>query len=123
MPGKQRNHEKRRKSKNSLRKAGGSWEKYALKARAEREEPLKKAQDLQPTQKVHKGNIHGATKYVQNVKYNEQTGEILETINHPTLDLAKVAEDEKYDGYYAIVAVNSICQMPGNRNLSWSLAG
>jgi transposase len=78
--------------------------KYALKARAEREEVLKKAQDLVANpQKYTKATSYGATKYVQNVKYNEQTGEILETINHPTLDLAKVAEDEKYDGYYAIV--------------------
>ena len=78
--------------------------KYALKAKAEREEVLKKAQDLVANpQKYNKATSYGAAKYVQNVSYDEQTGEVLEVKDHPALNLAKVAEDEKYDGYYAIV--------------------
>lgn len=78
--------------------------KYTLKARAEREQVLKKAQDLVANpQKYTKATSFGAAKYVTNVKYDEETGEVLEFKNNPALDLAKVAEDEKYDGYYAIV--------------------
>ena len=78
--------------------------KYALKARAERQEVLTKASDLVANpQKYTKATSFGAAKYVQNVKYDEQTGEILEGKSHPVLDLAKVVEEEKYDGYYAIV--------------------
>lgn len=78
--------------------------KYALKAQAEREEVLKKAHDLVANpQKYTKATSYGAAKYVKNLKFNEQTGEILEIKEHPVFDSEKVAEEEKYDGYYAIV--------------------
>jgi transposase len=78
--------------------------KYALKARAEREEALKKAYDLVANpQKYTKATSYGAAKYVKNLKFDENTGEVLEVKERPVLDLAKVAEEEKYDGYYAIV--------------------
>jgi hypothetical protein len=37
------------------------------------------------------------------LKFDEKTGEILEVKERPVLDAEKVAEEEKYDGYYAIV--------------------
>ncbi len=78
--------------------------KYALKAQAEREEVLKKAHDLADNpQKYTKATSYGAAKYVKNLKFDEKTGEILEVKEHPVFDSAKVAEEEKYDGYYAIV--------------------
>lgn len=78
--------------------------KYALKAQAEREEVLKKAHDLATNpQKYTKATSYGAAKYVKNLKFDEKTGEILEVKEHLVLDSAKVAEEEKYDGYYAIV--------------------
>jgi transposase len=78
--------------------------KYALKAQAEREEVLKKAHDLAANpQKYTKATSYGAAKYVKNLKFDEQTGEILEVKEHLVFDSAKVAEEEKYDGYYAIV--------------------
>jgi len=78
--------------------------KYALKARAEREEVLKKALDLAANpQKYTKATAYGAAKYVKNVKFDENTGEILKVKELPVFDSAKVAEEEKYDGYYAIV--------------------
>jgi transposase len=78
--------------------------KYALKAQAEREEVLKKAHDLAASpQKYTKATSYGAAKYVKNLKYDEQSGEILDVKERPVLDYAKVAEEEKYDGYYAIV--------------------
>ena len=78
--------------------------KYALKARAEREEVLKKAHELTANpQKYTKATSYGAAKYVKNLKFDEKTGEILEVKEHPVFDSAKVAEEERYDGYYAIV--------------------
>ncbi len=78
--------------------------KYALKARAERKEVLKKAYDLVTNpQKYTKATAYGAAKYVKNVKFDEKTGEILKVKEHPVFDAERVAEEEKYDGYYAIV--------------------
>lgn len=78
--------------------------KYALKAKAEREEVLKKALDLAANpQKYTKATSYGAAKYVKNLKFDGKTGEVLDVKERPVLDFAKVAEEEKYDGYYAIV--------------------
>jgi transposase len=78
--------------------------KYALKARAEREEVLKKAHDLAANpHKYTKATAYGAAKYVKNVKFDEKTGEILKVKELPVIDAERVTEEEKYDGYYAIV--------------------
>lgn len=78
--------------------------KYALKAQAEREEVLKKAHDLIVNpQKYTKATSYGAAKYVKNLKFDKKTGEILRVKERPVFDAAKVAEEERYDGYYAIV--------------------
>lgn len=78
--------------------------KYADKARAERQEVVKKAHALAANpQKYTKATSYGAAKYVKNLKFDEKTGEILAVKEHPVFDAAKVAEEEKYDGYYAIV--------------------
>lgn len=78
--------------------------KYALKAAAEREEVLKKAFDLVVNpQKYTKATTYGAAKYVKNLKFDEKTGEILEVRERPVVDMEKVNEEAKYDGYYAIV--------------------
>ncbi len=78
--------------------------KYAAKARAEREEVLRKSCDLVANpSKYSRATSYGAVKYVQNVKYDEETGEILDSKDLPRLDLDKIAEEEKYDGYYSIV--------------------
>lgn len=78
--------------------------KYAAKARAEREEVLRKSCDLVANpQRYLRATSYGAVKYVQNVKYDEKTGEILDYKDHPTLDLEEIAEEERYDGYYALV--------------------
>jgi transposase len=78
--------------------------KYALKAQAEREEVLKKAHDLAANpQKYSRATSYGAAKYVKNLKFDEKTGEFLAVKEHPVFDAARVAEEEKYDGYYAIV--------------------
>lgn len=78
--------------------------KYADKARAERQEVVKKAMELvsDPT-KYKRAITYGAAKYVKNVEFNSKTGEILKGSKSPCFDFDKLAEDEKYDGYYAIV--------------------
>ena len=78
--------------------------KYADKARAEREEVTKKAMDLvADPRKYNKATAYGAAKYVKNLEFDKETGEILEGKQFPYFDYDKLAEDEKYDGYYAIV--------------------
>jgi hypothetical protein len=78
--------------------------KYALKARAEREEILKKAYDLAANpQKYTRATSYGAAKYVKNLKFDSKTGEVVKAKEHLVFDSARVAEEEKYDGYYAIV--------------------
>ncbi|MEZ0537424.1 IS1634 family transposase [Caldicellulosiruptoraceae bacterium PP1] len=80
-------------------------EKYALKAKYERAAAIEKAKDLikNPT-KYNKSTLYGAAKYVKNLAFDEDTGEILESVQqHLLFDEEKLREEEKYDGYYAIV--------------------
>ncbi|NLA27955.1 MAG: IS1634 family transposase [Firmicutes bacterium] len=78
--------------------------KYERKARAEREEVVKKAMALvKNPQKYNRAVSYGAAKYVQNLEFDKKTGEVLKGKKRPTFNSEKLAEDEKYDGYYAIV--------------------
>ena len=78
--------------------------KYALKAKKDREEVIKKAYDLAANpQKYTEATSYGAAKYVKNIKYDKKTGEVVTVKEKPLFDAEKVAEEEKYDGYYAIV--------------------
>ena len=78
--------------------------KYATKAKADREEVLKKAYDLVTDPKKYtKTTSYGAAKYVKNLNFDKKTGEITDVKGKPVLDCNKVIEEEKYDGYYAIV--------------------
>ncbi|NLM66337.1 MAG: IS1634 family transposase, partial [Enterococcus sp.] len=78
--------------------------KYALKAKADREEVLKKAFDLvRYPKKYTRATSYGAAKYIKNLEFDKKTGEYKESKGKPVLDKDRIAEDEKYDGYYAIV--------------------
>lgn len=90
-------------------------EKYAKKARAEREETIKKALDVIANPKKHnKGSVHGAAAYIKNITFDKKTGEIFEEPGKKLLfDEEKAAEDAKYDGYYCIVT--SELEMPEQR--------
>ncbi len=78
--------------------------KYADQARAEREEVAKKAMALvADPKKYDRATSYGAAKYVRNLEFNKETGETLEGKQVLSIDAGKLAEDEKYDGYYAIV--------------------
>jgi len=78
--------------------------KYADKARAEREEVVKKALELvENPQKYSKAIAYGAAKYVKHLEFDKKTGEVLEGKKRPLFDYDKLAQQEMYDGYYSIV--------------------
>jgi len=80
--------------------------KYAKRAKIQREEKIKKAlQLIKNPEKYSRSVNYGAAAYVENIKFDENTGEILESVkNKLILDVAKIEEEEKYDGYYAIIS-------------------
>ena len=77
---------------------------YAKRAKMERQPAIEKAKDLiGNVQKYNQKNCIGASKYVKHLVFDKNTGEIIEAKSQLSLDLDKIAEEEKYDGYYAIV--------------------
>ena len=79
-------------------------ELYAKRQKHKRAEVLEKVQKIIAHPKRYsKKEAGGALRYVKNVEYNKETGECINTTRIPYLDLDKIAEDEKYDGYYAII--------------------
>ena len=78
---------------------------YAKRAKAERQPAIDKAKDLiGNVQKYNKKNCYGASKYVKHLVFDKNTGEIIEAKSQLSLDEEKIAEEEKLDGYYAIVS-------------------
>jgi transposase len=77
--------------------------KYADKAAAERSELVKKAMELvADPAKWQRATSYGAAKYVKDIRFDKDTGEIVMG-RKSSFDFEKLTEDEKYDGYYAIV--------------------
>jgi transposase len=65
---------------------------------------VKKAFDLvADPRKYNKAITYGAAKYVKNLEFDKETGEIVEGKQLPYFDSERLKEEEKYDGYYAIV--------------------
>jgi len=78
-------------------------EKYFLKARAERGEAVAKAETLiADPKKFTKATSYGAAAYVNNLVYDKDTGEYLDTGKALSLNLSKIEDEQKYDGYYSI---------------------
>jgi hypothetical protein len=80
-------------------------EKYAIKAQAERDECIQKAQDIiADPKKYSKNTAHGGAAYIKNIMFDKKTGEIIEEAGKALVfDTEKAAEDALYDGYYCIV--------------------
>jgi transposase len=77
---------------------------YDRKAKAEREPALLKAQELvNNPAKYNRATSHGAAKYLKNLVFDPKTGEIVTAKQRPVFDEAKLRDEEKFDGYYAIV--------------------
>lgn len=78
-------------------------EKYARKQKADRDVMITRAKDLiAHPKKYDKVTSAGSAAYVKNISFNKTTGEIVDGTDL-SLDLEKINEDEKYDGYYSIV--------------------
>ena len=76
-------------------------EKYKKKQKLERDRAVERAVDLiAHPKKYDKVSAKGASGYVMNLAYT-QDGEIIN--KNLALDTDKIAEEEKYDGYYSIV--------------------
>jgi len=78
--------------------------KYADRAKAKRESAIKKAHMIvdNPAE-FTKATSYGALKYVKNVEFDQETGEMKEPKGEPYFDIDRLREEEKYDGYYCIV--------------------
>ena len=78
--------------------------KYAERAKKQREAVIAKAVDLiKNPSKYQKATSYGAANYVANIEFDKVTGEVLDTGKKLFLDEEKIKQDEKLDGYYAIV--------------------
>ena len=78
-------------------------EKYAKKQRADREVMIQRAKDLiKSPKKYDKITSAGSAAYVLNISFDKTTGEIVEG-KALDLNLEKIEEEKKYDGYYSIV--------------------
>lgn len=77
---------------------------YARRQKHKRAEMIEKAQKIIANPKRYdKKDAGGALRYIRNIEYDPETGECINTKRIPQLDLEKMIEDEKYDGYYAII--------------------
>ena len=78
-------------------------EKYANKQRRDRDAMVARAKDLiKSPKKYDRVTSKGSAAYVKNIAFDKSTDEIVEGKNLE-LDLEKIHEEEKYDGYYSIV--------------------
>jgi transposase len=96
----------KKKTKQVYEKQVVFWNrKYFNKARAERAEVLAKADKLiKDPGKYTKATSYGAAAYVLNIDYDKSTGEVRGKDGKALLmNMEKIAEEEKYDGYYSIV--------------------
>ena len=96
----------KKKTKQVYEKQVVFWNrKYFNKARAERAEVLAKAEALiKSPGKFTKATTYGAAAYILNIDYDKNTGEVRGKDGKALLlDESRIAEEEKYDGYYAIV--------------------
>lgn len=77
--------------------------KYADRQKHERDLAIKKAEDLiKNPGKFTQATSYGCTKYINNIRFNEETGEIPNGLEL-SLKVDKIKEEEKFDGYYSIV--------------------
>ena len=74
-----------------------------MKQRNDRNRMIKKAEDIiKRPANYTKATSYGAAAYVNNIDFDKETGEI-KTDRILTINREKIAEEEKYDGYYSIV--------------------
>ena len=78
-------------------------QKYADKQKRDREMIIKKANDLIKHPELYtRATSYGVAGYVNNLKFVKGTGEVADASNL-SLNMDRIQEEEKYDGYYSIV--------------------
>jgi transposase len=79
-------------------------QKYAARAKAERESALAKARDLTKNPGSYtRATSYGAAKYVKKVEYDKNTGEILTASSVLDINEELIREEEALDGYYMLL--------------------
>lgn len=78
--------------------------KYAARAKTKRFEALQKAAELiKDPSKYNRATHYGAAAYIENFDFDKETGKQIDSNKVLKINEAKIAEEEKYDGYYAII--------------------
>lgn len=78
-------------------------QKYADKQKKDRNQMIERAKDIiENPKKYTQLTTRGSTSYINNIKFDKKTGEILQGLDL-SLKIDKIREEEKYDGYYSIV--------------------
>jgi len=76
---------------------------YAQKAKADRATAVMKARAIIKSPKnFNKQNTYGAAKYIRQISFDKDTGEIIEVASTLAFNDELLCEEEKYDGYYVI---------------------
>lgn len=88
---------------------------YAKRAKYEREKAIEKAKKLIKATKNGNLPAKGASKYITSIPCDKKTGELLDLSKYHSVDEDKISEEEKFDGYYAIVT--SELKMPDSEIL------
>ncbi len=88
---------------------------YAERARYEREKAIEKAREIIKKNRHKKMPAEGALKYIISTSFDSKTGEVLECMDLNHIDEERIKEEEKFDGYYAIVT--SELDMPDEKVL------
>lgn len=89
---------------------------YAKRAKYEREKAIEKAKRLISSTKKGKILKKGSLKYIIFTPVDKETGEIYEHDDAYFIDEERIKEEEKFDGYYAIVT--SELKMPNQEILN-----
>ena len=78
-------------------------QKYADKQKRDRQMVIEKAKDLINNPGAYtRATSYGAAGYINNIKFDKQTG-MVSNGSELSLNLEKIKEEEKFDGYYSIV--------------------
>lgn len=79
-------------------------EKYAKRAKHKRDDAINKAMLMIAEPARYRSSFdYGAAGYIKNLQIDKDTGEIKNFDDTLLLDTERISEEEKYDGYYAIV--------------------
>lgn len=78
-------------------------QKYADKQKRDRQMVIDKAKDLIKNPGAYtRATSYGAAGYINNIKFDKETG-VVSNGSELSLNLDKIKEEEKFDGYYSIV--------------------